>query len=276
MTRALGAVVVALALAVTGCGDDAEPATTNATPTVATTPAPAPSPGGSRSGIERLLVGRGAAAAYVFRPADAPGRPPGVLFLHGWGAPDPETYAPWIGHLVAAGNEVIYPRYQTGPLQPPRFSLGFVLRGVRAALRRAPIAPGSLVVAGHSAGGALAADYAVIARAQGLPVPRAVFAVYPGRRLPSIPIGLPERDPARIPAGTEVVALAGALDDIVGATTARRTVRRARRTGAAPRTLEVVRRPSVARHLAPLEATPAARRTFWAPLDRLIRRARMR
>ena len=103
--------------------------------------------------------------------------------------------------------------------------LGNVLAGVRAALARIDEDPRSLVVAGHSAGGALAADYAVIARSVGLPVPLAVFSAYPGRRLPRLPFGIPELDPGRIPASTRVVALAGTRDRVVGTRPARRLAR---------------------------------------------------
>ena len=120
-----------------------------------------------------------------------------VLFLHGWGATRPRFYRPWLEHLAREGNAVIYPRYQDSVVEPPPQVLGNVLAGVRAALARIDEDPGSLVVAGHSAGGALAADYAVIARSVRLPVPLAVFSAYPGRRLPRAAV----RDPGARPRG---------------------------------------------------------------------------
>ena len=192
-----------------------------------------------------------------------------VLFLHGWGGKRPRFYRPWLEHLARAGNAVIYPRYQDSVVEPPPQVLGNVLAGVRAALARIDEDPGSLVVAGHSAGGALAADYAVIARSVRLPVPLAVFSAYPGRRLPRLPFGIPELDPGRIPASTRVVALAGTRDRVVGTRPARRLARLA---GARQRSLVIVSDPAAADHLGPQRADAAARREFWARLDRLIER----
>ena len=194
-----------------------------------------------------------------------------VLFLHGWGATRPRYYRPWLDHLARAGNAVIYPRYQDSFVEPPPQVLGNVLAGVREALAHIDEDPGSLVVAGHSAGGALAADYAAIARSARLPVPVAVFSAYPGRALPRLPFGIPEIDPARIPAGTRVVALAGTRDRVVGTRPARRLARLA---GARRRSLIVVSDPAASDHLGPQRADAVARREFWARLDRLIDVAR--
>ena len=215
-------------------------------------------------------VGRGPQTATIVRP-DVDGRLPVVLFLHGWGATRPRYYLPWLEHLAREGNAVIYPRYQDSVVEPPPQVLGNVLAGVRAALARIDEDPGSLVVAGHSAGGALAADYAAIARSVRLPVPVAVFSAYPGRRLPRLPFGIPELDPARIPAATRLVALAGTRDRIVGMRPARRLARLA---GARQRSLVVVSDPAASDHLGPQRADATARREFWARLDRLIREAR--
>jgi acetyl esterase/lipase len=139
---------------------------------------------------------------------------------------------------------------------------------VRLALARVDEEPGSLVVAGHSAGGALAADYAAIARTAKLPPAVAVFSAYPGRTLRGVRVGIPEIDPARIPGDTDVVALAGSDDRVVGSRVARRI---ARETGGR---LVVVTDPAASDHLGPQRATPASRRQFWARLDALIARAR--
>jgi acetyl esterase/lipase len=215
-------------------------------------------------------VGRGPQTATIVRP-DVDRRLPVVLFLHGWGATRPRSYRPWLDHLAREGNAVIYPRYQDSVLEPPPQVLGNVLAGVRAALTRIEEDPRSLVVAGHSAGGALAADYAAIAAGANLPVPVAVFSAYPGRRLRGVPFGLPEIDPARIPPATRLVALAGTRDRVVGMQPARRLARLA---GARRRSLVVVGDPAASDHLGPQRADAAARREFWERLDRLIRLAR--
>jgi acetyl esterase/lipase len=229
--------------------------------------------GAGDAGPPRLItetVGRGPQTATIIRP-DVDRRLPVVLFLHGWGATRPRSYRPWLDHLAREGNAVIYPRYQDSVLEPPPQVLGNVLAGVRAALTRIDEDPRSLVVAGHSAGGALAADYAAIAAGANLPVPVAVFSAYPGRRLRGVPFGLPEIDPARIPPATRLVALAGTRDRVVGMQPARRLARLA---GARRRSLVVVGDPAASDHLGPQRADAAARREFWERLDRLIRLAR--
>ena len=156
-------------------------------------------------------------------------------------------------------------------MQPPRQALGNVLAALRIALARPGLDTGSLVVAGHSAGGARAADYAALARTARLPVPRAIFALYPGRRLPRVPDGLPEIPPRRIASGTRILALASQTDGIVGTGTARELVDGATRADAR---LVLVEDPAVGDHQAPLRTGAAARRAFWAPLDRLIANVR--
>jgi pimeloyl-ACP methyl ester carboxylesterase len=218
--------------------------------------------GGDELVTER--AGSGPGAVTIIRPADLDEDVPVVLFLHGWGATEPRRYEPWLEHLAREGNAVIYPRYQDSFAEPPAQVLGNVVVGVRAALARLDEDPRSLVVAGHSAGGALAADYAAIARAVGLPEPRAVLAAYPGRRFRGARFGLPSAGP--IPPGVDVLALRGADDDVVdqGA---------AREIGAQGR-LEVIRARGASDHLGPQRATPVARREFWARLDALIAEAR--
>ena len=225
---------------------------------------------GGSGGPPKLVtetVGQGPQTATIVRP-DVDGRVPVVLFLHGWGATRPRFYQPWLDHLAREGNAVIYPRYQDSVVDQPSEVLGNALAGVRLALRRIDEQPGSLVVAGHSAGGALAADYAAIARTAKLPQPLAVFSAYPGRTLRRVNVGIPEIDPARIPSDTEVVALAGTNDRVVGSRVARRI---ARSTGGR---LVVVDDPRASDHLGPQRANATSRREFWDRLDALIGRAR--
>ena len=219
-------------------------------------------------GAQRTDVGAGAQAAAIFRPAEGAGGPgPVVIFLHGWVAIDPARYGPWIGHLVDQGATVIFPAYQTKPAYDTTTPLSNVLAGVRAALGQVLVAPGRLVVAGHSAGGALAADYAAVAADHGLPTPAAVYSVYPGRKLRHLKVPIPSVDLMQIAPGTRVVVLAGERDTSVGSGTAQRIIAGAARARA---TLQIVRDDDVDRHDAPRRSSRAARRTFWAPLDALI------
>lgn len=218
-------------------------------------------------GAERIDVGSGPRGAAIFRPRGAVAGGPVVVFLHGWLAVDPASYEPWIAHLVRRGATVIYPAYQEPPFLDTVSPLPNALAALRLAFERVPVAPGRLVVAGHSAGGALAADYAASARAAGLPQPAAVFSAYPGRSLRGIPLRIPTVSARNIPAGTRVVVLAGAEDRVVGTDTARTIARTATRARV---TLRIVRSPGAADHGAPRRAGSASRRAFWARLDRLI------
>ena len=213
--------------------------------------------------------GEGPARVTVVRPAAADGPLPVVLFLHGWGATEPRFYRPWLEHLARAGNAVIYPRYQDSFAEPPTQVLGNALIGVRTALDDLDADPASLVVAGHSAGGALAADYAAIAAGVGLPAPRAVLSVYPGRAFRGLHFSIPAAGP--VPDGVALVVLTGADDRVVDPRDARAIHDRAE---TADRRLETIRAPGASDHLGPQRATPVARATFWARLDALIAEAR--
>ena len=218
-------------------------------------------------GAEQLQVGSGQRSATIFRPPDVAPDAPVVVFLHGWGGVDPASYQPWIAHLVRGGSTVVYPAYQEPPFLDTVTPLPNTLVALRLAFERVHVTAGRLVVAGHSAGGALAADYAASARAAGLPLPAAVFSAYPGRSLRGIPLRIPAVDARNIAAGTRLLVLAGARDRVVGTGTARTIAR----TGTRARvTLRIVRDPRVDDHRAPQRFDAASRRTFWAPLDRLI------
>lgn len=242
-------------------------------PAAVPVPAQAPRPDAAATSralreAERIDVGSGAQGATVFRPRNVPaGTGRVVIFLHGWVAIDPESYGAWIGHLVRGGATVIYPTYQTKPARDTITPLINVLAGVRAALAHVSVAPGRLVVAGHSVGGALAADYAAVAAGQQLPVPSAVFSVYPGRRLRHLTTEVPEVDLAAIAPGTRVLALAGERDGAVGSSTARRIVEGAVQADAE---LRVIRDDVVDDHSAPRRFDGLAQRTFWEPLDALL------
>lgn len=234
-------------------------------------PRAAPPPlsrGYAPAGTERIDIGRGARGAAVFRRGSAVDGPV-VVFLHGWAAGGPRAYGAWIGHLARSGATVIYPTYQVAPFVDTVSPLRNALAAIAAVVEELPSlrGRGRLVVAGHSAGGALAADYAASAPAAGLPSPAAVLSVYPGRSLPGIPPPIPTVSARNIPTGTRLLALAGDDDRVVGTSVAREIVRTATRAQA---TLRIVRDDAVDDHGAPQRSDAAARRTFWKSLDRLI------
>lgn len=228
---------------------------------------------GGSDGVERRTVGEGAEAAVVLLPAGE-GPHPAVLFLHGWRSRSPDDYEPWLEHLVEEGNAVVYPVYEPRGLSFPSTWLPSALVGVRAAFEELPLRREGLVVTGHSAGGALAADYAAAAAEAGLPPARALFSVYPGRRLRGFPGFIPRVDPARIPARTRVLAVAGADDVAVGDEEARALVAGATRVPRERRRFEEITDPEADDHSAPQRDDAAARRAFWRRLDRLIAAAR--
>jgi dienelactone hydrolase len=213
--------------------------------------------------------GEGPGHVTVIRPAAAEGPLPLVLFLHGWGATEPRFYGPWVEHLARAGNAVIYPRYQDSFAEPPTQVLGNALVGVRTALEHLDADPDSLVVAGHSAGGGLAADYAAVARRVGLPPPRAVLSIYPGRAFRGIRAAIPGAGP--VPEGTELVVLTGSRDSVVDPRDARAIYAAAETE---QRKLETITARGARDHIGPQRSTPVAQREFWRRLDALITRAR--
>lgn len=141
-------------------------------------PQPTSGPGGSDYAYESVAierVGQLPAGAWVFMPegADQDQRAamPVVLFLHGFGATDPQTYRGWITHLARRGNIVVYPDYQ-----PEGFLVsdqsGFVpnmLAGVRDGLEATGVAPEAVHVVGHSLGGVMGTSYLQAGPASGLP-----------------------------------------------------------------------------------------------------------
>ena len=220
--------------------------------------------GGERGA--RFDVGTGTRSAVVMRPHDAgPGRPV-VVFLHGWTANVPRAYGAWLAHLVDEGADVVFPIYQRSPFDDVGTPLPDVLAALRAALARLP-GHGPVIAAGHSAGGALSADWAASAAAAGLPRPVAVYAVYPGRDLGP---GLVLRGPplARIAPGTRLLVLTSPTDRVVGTATARELVAGATLVRGELRT---IRDPVLGEHNAPMGDSERVRTTFWAPLDRVLR-----
>jgi len=224
--------------------------------------------------IRRLRVGRGANAAVIAYRGRLETERPAVVFLHGWGVTI-SRYDGWIDHLVRLGDTVIAPRYQTSPQADPAGVRAAAVAGVRRALDRVQVTPGTLVMAGHSAGGALAADLAVVASSgSALPRPAAIFAVFPGRAILGYPGGIPAQPLSKLPRATRLTALAGADDRIVGQAPARAMADAATTLPSSRRRFILVKDPRVDDHYAPTRDGRAAQRAFWHRLDRLSLRAR--
>ncbi|NEU12214.1 alpha/beta hydrolase [Methylobacterium sp. BTF04] len=200
---------------------------------------PAEGPGGvgerSATIIKRGL-GRANAATFVFYksgPAPAEGRPVAV-FLHAWGAPNPQAYGGWIDHLARNGYLVLFPRFQEINRTRPADASAIaerLLKGALADLASDPDAKPNLTkvaLIGHLAGAPVAVNIAADASEQGLPVPRLVFAVMPGGIASDARArGIVLRDLSRIAPETLMVAMIGDRDARAADLAARRVLREA-------------------------------------------------
>jgi acetyl esterase/lipase len=155
---------------------------------------------------------------WVFEPAaPVPASGDLVVFNHGWMGNAPSHYAHWLDHLCRKGNVVIFPRYQS-LLTLPGFFTGNAVWSVKDALawlampgRVRPRTEQGMVVMGHSAGGTVSANMVDAYAANGLPLPRALFAVQPAADN-IVPYG----PMTSIPATAKLACWAGEDDDVVG------------------------------------------------------------
>ena len=215
--------------------------------------------------------GRGAAAAWIVRARVRPRAL--VVFGHGWKTAPPSPAHPWVGqfrpwldHLAAEGAAVVFPRYQLGSgdsVDAARFR--DYVAGVRTGLARLGRPRVPLVVAGYSFGAGLALTLAANAPRLGLPVPRAVDAVFPAGPIAGAPL-------PRVAPAVRVLIQVGDEDTEAGPAGA--AFFQSWLAGHARTRYEVVRSTARLRadHAAPKRSSAAARAAFWAPLDRLLPR----
>jgi hypothetical protein len=184
---------------------------------------PASGPGGreySHAAVVASVHGEGDLQYWIFEPAEPrPSSAPVVAFFHGWSAMTPGGYAGWIDHLVRRGSIVIYPRYQESLATPTDAFTKNALTALQLAFeelsRAGHVAPrlDRIAAVGHSVGGLLAANYAALAAPYGLPAPRAVMSVEPGKTW-----GFPDwtlvalEDLSAVPAETLLLSVAGDVD----------------------------------------------------------------
>lgn len=175
--------------------------------------------------------GSGGTQFWLFEPAGPqPKAAPVVVFSHGWGGVSPDPYRAWIDHIVRRGNIVIYPRYQADARTSPRDFTANAITAVRAALEvlrtdanrvRPDLTRFALV--GHSMGGLLSVNLAALAARTGLPQPRAVMSVEPGKTWNiARRIAFPLEDLSAVPGSTLLLAVAGDRDRLARDTDAKR------------------------------------------------------
>ncbi len=193
---------------------------------------PRSGPGGSDYAHAKVVTnvyGRGGEQFWVLEPAEpTPKSAPLIVFNHGWLAMQPMIYHGWLHHLVRRGNVVVFPRYQEGMLTPAweftRNAVGAVRNAVAELRKPGRVAPDLERVAfvGHSAGAAIAADLAALAAKEGLPKPKALMIVQPGRGLNNArPVFFAPAGYGKIPADTLLLVVVGTDDRVVGDLTAK-------------------------------------------------------
>ncbi|GJE36706.1 poly(ethylene terephthalate) hydrolase family protein [Methylobacterium persicinum] len=200
---------------------------------------PSEGPGGvgdRKVTIVKRALGRPSAPTYAFYAAgSAPeaGRPVAV-FLHGWGAVNPQSYGAWIDHLARQGWLVLFPRFQevnrTKPSDAPAVAEALVKAAFTeiAGDQEAKPDTGRVAMIGHLAGAPLAMDLAASAAKEGSPVPKLIFAATPGG-IASGPKsrGIPLDGLDRIAPETLIVAMVGDKDARAADLASRRLLREA-------------------------------------------------
>jgi acetyl esterase/lipase len=188
---------------------------------------PVSGPGGSDYNYGNVTVnsfGVGEDQYWIFEPSSPkPSSAPVIVFLHGWGITTPAVYRAWINHLVRDGNIVIYPRYQKDLSTPSDHFTPNSIRAVKEAIEQLQtgdhVKPqlNNFAIVGHSAGGLLSVNMAALASSQGIPQPKAVFAVEPGKSRSSADTTGPILENlSKIPSDTLLLTMAGDKDNWVG------------------------------------------------------------
>jgi hypothetical protein len=181
------AIVLVLSVALSACAS-APPGARVTQPVQRTT-----GPGGSdlpARGVRESSGGTGADAWYVFEPIrPAPRSAPVAIVMHGYGEFSGfATMSELVRHTALSGSVVVYPRWQTGVVDPCpgpfdiEPCMAAASNGIRGALRflqadRHRVQPelDRASYFGFSFGGIVTVNLANRARELGLPEPRAVF-----------------------------------------------------------------------------------------------------
>jgi hypothetical protein len=182
---------------------------------------PPTGPGGSNyshDGVRQTHCGWGDYEFWIFEPTNPiPTSAPLIVFNHGWSAFFPNSYKAWIEHLVKRGNIVVYPRYQLGFIIGVRYATLNAIQAVKKAITILQngdhVQPDldKFAIVGHSLGGGITAEMAVLAEEKGLPHPKAIMPVQPFIRNDTMMKNFHD-----IPATTLLLVVVGENDTIVG------------------------------------------------------------
>lgn len=184
---------------------------------------PPDGPGGSNythQGVRQTRYGFGIHEFWIFEPRHpTPSSAPLVVFNHGWSAFFPFYYKEWIHHIVKRGNIVVYPRYQLTPLIGTKTATQNAISAVQRAITLLQngnhVTPelDKFAIVGHSLGGGITAEMAVLAANEDLPSPKAIMPVQPYVRLDTMMSDFHE-----IPGSTLLLVIVGENDGVVGNT----------------------------------------------------------
>lgn len=184
--------------------------------------------------VAKRAVGSFETPTIVFHAGPATAPRPVVIFLHAWGAANPQLYGGWIEHMARKGNLVLWPRFQ----DPNRVRIQDGTTNVIAALKQAfaDLANDAearpdlnrVVVVGHLSGGVMAMNVAALAAENNLPAPRLVMSLMPGGVTRDAKArGTLLADLSKIPAQTLMMTMIGDRDHLPSDRVARLFLREA-------------------------------------------------
>jgi acetyl esterase/lipase len=244
---------------------------------------PQSGPGGkdaAHAAVTAQFHGSGPQAYWLYEPANpAPEQAPLIVFNHGWSAMDPRVYEAWIEHIVKRGNIVVYPLYQDSLRTVVRDFTPNAIASVRDAVQTLQNEPGHVkpeldrfAIVGHSMGGPISANMAALWKAEGLPFPRAVMCVEPGKTWGKPAWATIElADLSQIPADTLLLTVRGDADRLVRDVDAKRIFNESSQVPPANKNYITLvsddhGQPALkANHLAPVAAAPMPEGTQMPP-----------
>jgi hypothetical protein len=208
-------------------------------------PYPPPDPSiYKHQGVMKLNYGgSGVGSFWVYEPINPkPKQAPLIVFIPGWHGVNPINYGAWFEHLVKEGNIVVYVPYTNATGSTPfakatdnaqmgeQMAIDELIHGQRPD-GTPHVRPdfSRFSIAGHSAGGIIAANLAARAvSGNGLPRPQVILSVTPGR----MALGFNQEknglvtleDLSVLPADTLLVGVAGDRDNSLSSARSRDVV----------------------------------------------------